>query len=179
MFDRFDPGDRDDDLRDDYGVTTRDGTTNRATATKTGGTEIVTGSAIDRREADNCKGVASGLPSAPAATATGFLENWRRERDSNPRNRCRFSGFQDHRHRPLGHPSAWPFYSGIRTLVSPPPLFPSARVFLGVSLQMRPAGRAPIVEVSLSGIVGLLWRTGRASTCEDPAEDSGDSANDS
>jgi hypothetical protein len=20
-------------------------------------------------------------------------------------------GFQDHRHRPLGHPSAWPFYS--------------------------------------------------------------------
>ena len=31
---------------------------------------------------------------------------WRRERDSNPRNRFRFSGFQDHRHRPLGHPSA-------------------------------------------------------------------------
>ena len=31
---------------------------------------------------------------------------WRRERDSNPRNRSRFSGFQDHRHRPLGHPSA-------------------------------------------------------------------------
>jgi hypothetical protein len=30
---------------------------------------------------------------------------WRRERDSNPRNRFRFSGFQDHRHRPLGHPS--------------------------------------------------------------------------
>ena len=35
-----------------------------------------------------------------------FLMIWRRERDSNPRNRFRFSGFQDHRHRPLGHPSA-------------------------------------------------------------------------
>ena len=34
-------------------------------------------------------------------------EGWRRERDSNPRNRFRFSGFQDHRHRPLGHPSAF------------------------------------------------------------------------
>src|SRR5262245_35182254 len=36
---------------------------------------------------------------------------WRRERDSNPRNPSGFSGFQDHRHRPLGHPSAsniWP-----------------------------------------------------------------------
>jgi hypothetical protein len=33
--------------------------------------------------------------------------NWRRERDSNPRNRFRFSGFQDHRHRPLGHLSAF------------------------------------------------------------------------
>jgi hypothetical protein len=32
-------------------------------------------------------------------------EGWRRERDSNPRYRCRYSGFQDHRHRPLGHPS--------------------------------------------------------------------------
>jgi hypothetical protein len=31
---------------------------------------------------------------------------WRRERDSNPRNGFPFSGFQDHRHRPLGHPSA-------------------------------------------------------------------------
>src|SRR5215216_2207482 len=33
-------------------------------------------------------------------------EGWRRERDSNPRNPFRFSGFQDHRHRPLGHLSA-------------------------------------------------------------------------
>jgi hypothetical protein len=32
-------------------------------------------------------------------------EGWRRERDSNPRNGFPFSGFQDHRHRPLGHPS--------------------------------------------------------------------------
>ena len=31
---------------------------------------------------------------------------WRRERDSNPRNRSRYSGFQDRRHKPLGHPSA-------------------------------------------------------------------------
>ena len=41
---------------------------------------------------------------------------WRRERDSNPRNRFRFSGFQDHRHRPLGHPSA--SKSGLNSLVS-------------------------------------------------------------
>ena len=32
--------------------------------------------------------------------------NWRRERDSNPRHGFPCSGFQDHRHRPLGHPSA-------------------------------------------------------------------------
>src|SRR6266851_84357 len=31
---------------------------------------------------------------------------WRRERDSNPRYPSGYSGFQDHRHRPLGHPSA-------------------------------------------------------------------------
>jgi hypothetical protein len=30
---------------------------------------------------------------------------WRKERDSNPRNRFRFSGFQDRRIRPLCHPS--------------------------------------------------------------------------
>src|SRR5438445_12636678 len=36
--------------------------------------------------------------------------NWRRERDSNPRYPCGYSGFQDHRHRPLGHPSASRFY---------------------------------------------------------------------
>src|SRR6185503_15036558 len=30
----------------------------------------------------------------------------RRERDSNPRYGFPYSGFQDHRHRPLGHPSA-------------------------------------------------------------------------
>ena len=35
-----------------------------------------------------------------------MLLTWRRERDSNPRYRFRHSGFQDHRHRPLGHPSA-------------------------------------------------------------------------
>ena len=30
-------------------------------------------------------------------------EGWRRERDSNPRNPSEFSGFQDHRLKPLGH----------------------------------------------------------------------------
>jgi hypothetical protein len=40
--------------------------------------------------------------SSPMAHAS---EGWRRERDSNPRHRFRCSGFQDHRHRPLGHPS--------------------------------------------------------------------------
>ena len=39
---------------------------------------------------------------------------WRRERDSNPRNPFGFSGFQDHRHRPLGHPSA--SKSGVNSL---------------------------------------------------------------
>ena len=32
-------------------------------------------------------------------------KGWRKERDSNPRNRFRFSGFQDRRIRPLCHPS--------------------------------------------------------------------------
>ena len=39
---------------------------------------------------------------------------WRRERDSNPRYGFPYSGFQDHRHRPLGHPSAfehWPDFA--------------------------------------------------------------------
>ena len=31
---------------------------------------------------------------------------WRRGRDSNPRNRYRFNGFQDRRYRPLSHLSA-------------------------------------------------------------------------
>src|SRR6185312_12736552 len=52
----------------------------------------------------------NGLP-AVALALLQESEGWRRERDSNPRNRFRFSGFQDHRHRPLGHPSAGPFYS--------------------------------------------------------------------
>ncbi len=33
------------------------------------------------------------------------LQNWRREWDSNPRYSCPYSGFQDRRLRPLGHPS--------------------------------------------------------------------------
>jgi hypothetical protein len=46
----------------------------------------------------------AGVPqSIPERANVNF---WRRERDSNPRNRFRFSGFQDHRHRPLGHLSA-------------------------------------------------------------------------
>ena len=42
------------------------------------------------------------LPMSPEWTEEG----WRRERDSNPRYPLRYSGFQDHRHRPLGHLSA-------------------------------------------------------------------------
>lgn len=36
-----------------------------------------------------------------------YLENklWRRERDSNPRRRCRLNGFQVRRFQPLTHPS--------------------------------------------------------------------------
>ena len=33
------------------------------------------------------------------------LSAWRRERDSNPRYRFRYSGFQDHPFQPLTHPS--------------------------------------------------------------------------
>src|SRR5262245_38132341 len=43
---------------------------------------------------------------APAAKSMFLLTTWRRERDSNPRYPSGYSGFQDHRHRPLGHPSA-------------------------------------------------------------------------
>src|SRR5215470_8161578 len=44
------------------------------------------------------------LPSRSSPKAR--CEGWRRERDSNPRYPFGYSGFQDHRHRPLGHPSA-------------------------------------------------------------------------
>src|SRR5262249_12129858 len=40
--------------------------------------------------------------------------NWRRGRDSNPRYPSGYSGFQDHRHRPLGHLSASGFRPGFR-----------------------------------------------------------------
>jgi hypothetical protein len=46
------------------------------------------------------------IPPKLALNSNASERGWRRERDSNPRNRFRFSGFQDHRHRPLGHPSA-------------------------------------------------------------------------
>jgi hypothetical protein len=42
----------------------------------------------------------------PRRSSPKVSEVWRRERDSNPRNPSGFSGFQDHRHRPLGHLSA-------------------------------------------------------------------------
>ena len=35
-----------------------------------------------------------------------FVLDWRKGRDSNPRYRFRYSGFQDRRLQPLGHPSA-------------------------------------------------------------------------
>ena len=38
--------------------------------------------------------------------ASSATREWRRKRDSNPRYSSGHSGLQDHRHRPLGHPSA-------------------------------------------------------------------------
>ena len=58
-----------------------------------------------------------GQPS-PASSSEG----WRRERDSNPRNPSGFSGFQDHRHRPLGHPSASKLRLNLRALPRITPL---------------------------------------------------------
>jgi hypothetical protein len=57
--------------------------------------------------------------------------HWRREGDSNPRNRCRFSGFQDHLFHPLTHPSEGPFYSEICKFVRQP------RCFLGFGADQR------------------------------------------
>src|SRR5215467_4303554 len=45
----------------------------------------------------------------PSRSSLAASEGWRRERDSNPRYPFGYSGFQDHRHRPLGHPSAAEF----------------------------------------------------------------------
>src|ERR1044071_3440969 len=39
----------------------------------------------------------------PPGARCGAEYLWRRERDSNPRYPSGYSGFQDHRHRPLGH----------------------------------------------------------------------------
>ena len=41
---------------------------------------------------------------APAEPPTVLLQ-WRRRRDSNPRYQLGYSGFQDHRLKPLGHSS--------------------------------------------------------------------------
>jgi hypothetical protein len=41
--------------------------------------------------------------SSHAELPSRTYKNWRRERDSNPRYPFGYSGFQDHRHRPLGH----------------------------------------------------------------------------
>ena len=45
---------------------------------------------------------------SPLAAAGEILNEWRRERDSNPRCPLRQSGFQDRLFQPLTHPSAWP-----------------------------------------------------------------------
>ena len=49
------------------------------------------------------------LAVAHATALARVSEGWRRERDSNPRWSFPHSGFQDHRHRPLGHLSAFDF----------------------------------------------------------------------
>ena len=80
-----------------------------------------TSSAAARRSAWRCCSRVTGRERFSIATPakSRILRIWRRERDSNPRNGFPFSGFQDHRHRPLGHPSAWPFYSDLRASVRP------------------------------------------------------------
>ena len=62
-----------------------------------------------RRERDSCQ----VAPACRCATPEDLSlqtppceRRWRRERDSNPRYGFPYSGFQDHRHQPLGHPSA-------------------------------------------------------------------------
>ncbi len=60
----------------------------------------------DEREGAKITNDIEGVARQPSLAKVLESEGWRRERDSNPRNRFRFSGFQDHRHRPLGHPSA-------------------------------------------------------------------------
>ena len=61
-----------------------------------------------RRERDSSRVAARAArwPEDDSIGQPSESEGWRRERDSNPRNPSGFSGFQDHRHRPLGHPSA-------------------------------------------------------------------------
>jgi hypothetical protein len=49
-----------------------------------------------------------GLPSRSSRFGEARVsEGWRRGRDSNPRYPSGYSGFQDHRHRPLGHLSIY------------------------------------------------------------------------
>src|SRR5688572_7703949 len=64
----------------------------------------------------------------------------RRERDSNPRNRFRFSGFQDHRHRPLGHLSCTN-YSDFGVVAGPSRAITSPAMLAStVRVQMLDAG---------------------------------------
>ena len=82
-------------------------------------------------------------------------EVWRRERDSNPRNRFRFSGFQDHRHRPLGHLST---RTNIGTVSG------RARTYIKKPAGMRSAipagvGSAPTLDhlISDASATDLTW----------------------
>ena len=87
-----------------------------------------------------------------AAKSPVFLKIWRRERDSNPRYPCGYSGFQDHRHRPLGHPSARLFYSGIRRM--------TRRLITAVVRGLSSATGA-FLKVMTLGSVGCVRRSRR------------------
>ena len=84
---------------------------------------------------------------------------WRREWDSNPRYSHPYSGFQDRRLRPLGHPST-PYSISEPSPLSPPsrciqpviqastPSFPRRRVPRNASTQRGPVRPEPVLRLS-------------------------------
>ena len=77
-------------------------------------------------------------------------EEWRRERDSNPRYGFPYSGFQDHPFQPLTHPSAskrvWLVYTGWRGSPAAP-----VRQFGRVELGMHARSLGPLVRTRAFG----------------------------
>src|SRR5262245_26573119 len=79
---------------------------------------------------------------------------WRRERDSNPRHGFPYSGFQDHRHRPLGHPSVFAKPSDFQLGVGETSPASAKRTSLGLATARQANSQHDVPKASVSECPG-------------------------